>query len=300
MLRYPAIVNITTLVIYFLYLCVSVYLVARHGLGRNYPWICLVVLALCRLVQVSLDLAATTMFPAESVANTALQSGVAILTELGLTPLFMSTASLLGLTSRPKGRRMQWILVFLHIPLTASLILIVAGGIDPDSREGPTFAATEPTKAGVALYCACFVTLVWATTIIAARLYLANSYEVKILTTVVLSLPFFLVDVVYMMCFAFESLWSSQRFNVISGNVTMQLCMQVVMEYVIVGLYLGLGLELPDKAARLRDQISDMDYDQLAGTMLWKMYSGVSAVVALTIMPTLIFAHWVLGKMLRS
>jgi hypothetical protein len=177
--------------------------------------------------QVALDLAATTMFPPKTTPNTSLESGVAILTEISLTPLFMSTASVLNMCSGPKGRRMQWILMMLNIPLLLSLILIIAGGIDPDSRDGPTFAATESTKAGIALYCATFVVLIWATTIIAARLYLANPLEVKILTTVVLSLPFFLVDVIYMMCFAFETLWGPQQFNVISGNVTLQLCMYV-------------------------------------------------------------------------
>lgn len=100
-----------------------------------------------------------------------------------------------------------------------------------------------------------------------------------------------------MMCFAFES---RQRFNVISGDVTLQLCMQVIMEYIIVGLYLALGLELPNKAARLRDTIADLDYDQLTETLLWKMYEGISNIVALTVMPALIFAHWVLGKILRA
>lgn len=120
---------------------------------------------------------------------------------------------------------MQWVLLLLYIPLVISLILIVAGGIDPDSRDSPTFAATPATKAGIVLYCLCFATLVWATTIIAARLYLASSLEVKILTTVVLSLPFFLVDVIYMMCFAFERVGPRMIFNVISGDVTIQLCM---------------------------------------------------------------------------
>lgn len=165
------------------------------------------------------------MFPITSAPNTTLESGVAILTEISLTPLFMSTASVLNMTTGPKGRRMQWILMLLHVPLIISLILIVAGGIDPESRETATFAATESTKAGIAIYCACFVVLIWATATIAARLYLASHLEVKILTTVVLSLPFFLVDVVYMMCFAFEPLNGSQKFNVISGSVTLQLCM---------------------------------------------------------------------------
>jgi hypothetical protein len=235
-LQYGAIVNIVTLIVFFIYLCISISLIARQGLGRSSPWIWLSLLAVCRLTQVSLDLAATTMFPPNSAANTSLESGVAILTSMGLTPLFMATSSLLNTTTRPKGRRMQWVLLMVHVPLVISFILIVAGGIDPDSRDSPTFAATEATKAGVSLYVACFVVLVWATTVISARLYMASQDEVKILTTVVLSLPFFVVDVVYMMCFAFEpwilepedfAKWKKMRFNVISGNVTIQLCMYV-------------------------------------------------------------------------
>ncbi|KAF2748826.1 hypothetical protein M011DRAFT_399999 [Sporormia fimetaria CBS 119925] len=278
-IRYGGIVNIVTLVLFFVFLCLALCLVVRHGLGHNYPWICIVILCLCRLTQVSLDLAATEMFPPETAPNTAISSGVAILTEIGLTPLFMSTSSLLNATQRPKGRRMQWILIFLHVPLMISLILIVAGAIDPDSRDSPTFAATETTKAGVTLYCACFVVLVWATIVISSRLYLATSTEVKILTTVVMSLPFFVVDIVYMMCFAFESESGSQRFNVISGNVTLQLCMQVIMEYIVVALYLGLGFGLPDKASRLAQRavsLSEMDPDELAGLFLWKAYNVMS------------------------
>ncbi|PVI01070.1 hypothetical protein DM02DRAFT_525776 [Periconia macrospinosa] len=226
-LPYGGIVNVCTMIIYFIYMLIAIWLSIKQGLGHNFPWICITILSVSRLTQVSLDLAATKLFPPTTAANTTLESGVAILTSISLTPLFMSTSSVLNMTSGPKGRRMQWILIFLYIPLTISLILIVAGGIDPGSRDSPTFAATEPTKAGIAIYCACFAVLVWATTLIAARLYLASPLEVKILTTVVLSLPFFLVDVVYMMCFAFEDLWGNQKFNVISGSVTLQLTMLV-------------------------------------------------------------------------
>lgn len=79
------------------------------------------------------------------------------------------------------------------------------------------------------------------------------------------------------------------------------------MEYVIVALYLGLGLELPSKAARLRRQIEDqmdqartLDVEQLQETVLWKLHDAVSRIVAAMIMPALQFAHWMLGKILRS
>lgn len=298
---YPGVVNIVTLIVSFFFLILSTFVCIRHGLGRSTPWVCLIIFSLCRLTQVSLDLAATQLYTPRIAANSSLESGVAILTELGLTPLFMATSSLLNTTTRPKGRKMQWLLMLLHVPLIVSLILIVAGGIDPDSREGPSFAATEATKAGVALYCLCFVILIWATAVISARLYLADKEEVKILTTVVLSLPFFLVDVVYMMCFAFESLAGGyQRFNVIAGNVTLQLTMQVIMEFIVVGLYLGLGLELPSKAARVADRVAHVDPDELTATLLWKLYELGSDVVVYIVMPSLRFSHWLLGRILRS
>ncbi|KAF2126724.1 hypothetical protein P153DRAFT_68711 [Dothidotthia symphoricarpi CBS 119687] len=305
--RYGAIVNIVTIIVFFPYLCISIWLIIRQGLGRSWPWVWLMLLALCRLVQVSLDLASTSLYDPRIVANTSFQSGVAILTSMGLTPLFMATSSLLNSTTKPKGRRMQWLLLMVHVPLLISFALIVAGGIDGDSRDGPSFTATGSTKAGICLYLACFVILIWATTVISARLYLADSSEVKILTTVVLSLPFFLANVIYMMCFAFEKQSGSQRFNVISGNVTIQLCMQVVMEYVIVGLYLGLGLELPRKAAKLKEQVEEMreqakemDAAELEQTILWKLHEWMSRLVAATIMPALQFSHWFLGRILRS
>lgn len=79
------------------------------------------------------------------------------------------------------------------------------------------------------------------------------------------------------------------------------------MEYIIVGLYLGLGLGLPSKAARLREQVEDrmdqaraMDVEQLQETILWKLHDLVSRMAAAMIMPALQFAHWMLGKILRS
>ena len=73
------------------------------------------------------------------------------------------------------------------------------------------------------------------------------------------------------------------------------------MEYIIVGLYIGLGLRIPDKAAKLKEiVIGDKDYEQLRETFLWKMYEAGSATVALVVMPGLRFTHWILGRILRA
>lgn len=79
------------------------------------------------------------------------------------------------------------------------------------------------------------------------------------------------------------------------------------MEYIIAGLYLGLGLELPSKASRLKeqveyrvDQVRDMEADQVQETVLWKLHEKVAGIVAAIIMPALQFTHWMVGKLLRS
>ena len=75
------------------------------------------------------------------------------------------------------------------------------------------------------------------------------------------------------------------------------------MEYIVVGLYLFLGLELPSKAARLREQIEEVkgiSADQLQETILWKLHEAISRIVAAMIMPALQFSHWMLGKILRA
>lgn len=79
------------------------------------------------------------------------------------------------------------------------------------------------------------------------------------------------------------------------------------MEWIIVALYLALGLELPSKAARLRRQIEDqmdqarnLDVDVLQETVLWKAHDAISRMIAAMIMPALQLAHWILGKILRS
>lgn len=47
LITYPAIVNIATLVVFFVYLIISIWLIFRQGLGRSSPWIWLTLLAIC-------------------------------------------------------------------------------------------------------------------------------------------------------------------------------------------------------------------------------------------------------------
>jgi len=230
----------------------SLLLALRHGWGSNAAWIFLVLFTLTRVTGETLQLAATEFFPA-SAPNTSLGTGSAILNEISLTPLLMATVSLLSRLYTPKGRRMAWILSFIGVPVLISLALIVAGGIDPESREGPTFASDGPIRAGMVIYLVCYLIVVWCTGTIGLRIMKAELWEWWILGTVTLSLPSLAVRVSYSMAFAYEDLWGSQRFNVISGSSTLQLAMQVIQEYIVCILYVGVGI----KITRLNGVVGD-------------------------------------------
>ncbi|KAF1990697.1 hypothetical protein K402DRAFT_444093 [Aulographum hederae CBS 113979] len=223
MVSYQGAISLASICVYVPTLYISTLLAIRHGFGSNAVWIFLILFSLVRITGESLQLAATEFFPPASAPNTSLDSGAAIMTEIGLTPLLMSSVSLLSRLYTPKGRRMAWVLSFMGIPVLISLILIVAGGIDPTSRDGPTFSANGEIQAAMAIYCGCYLLLVWCVLVLFTRILKADRDEIKILFTVAFSLPMLAVVVAYTMAYAFESIHGDQRFNVISGSNTLQL-----------------------------------------------------------------------------
>ena len=180
-------------------------------------------------------------------ANTTLYTWVAILLNIGLSPLLLGSVGMLSRADGAVGRRMGCTLVLVAIPIWLALALLIAGSIDPTSQDGPTFSANGEIKAGQALYLVCYLQLVYATALILLRKHLAAKDDRKLASVVALSLPFMLVRVIYSVLFAFADRGKSEWFNVISGDETTQLCMLVVQEYIVVSLYLLAGMTLTQR-----------------------------------------------------
>lgn len=244
MLTYRAIVAITSLAFYVPALPTSLKVAYAQGPGNNAAYVWLAVFACVRIVGFSLQLRAETH---DQDANSTFYTGVAVLGNIGLSPLLLSTVGMLSRVDGAVGRRMGCTLVLIALPILLALALLIAGSIDPTSQEGPTFSANGEIKAGVALYLICFIELCYATAIILFRKHLALRDDRNLGMVVALSLPFMLVRVLYITLFAFADHGNSEWFNPISGDETTQLCMQVVQEYIIVLLFLLIGLNLKEK-----------------------------------------------------
>lgn len=244
MLTYRAIVAITSLVLYVPALPACLKIAYAQGPGNNAAYVWLGIFTCIRVTGFSIQLYAETH---DENANTSLYTGVAVLLNIGLSPLLLSSVGMLSRVDGAVGRRMACTLVLTAVPILLALALLVAGSIDPTSQEGPTFSANGEIKAGVAVYFVCFIELCYATAIILFRKHLAIRDDRNLGLVVAISLPFMLVRVLYMTLFAFAAHGNSEFFNIISGDETTQLCMQVVQEYIIVFLYLLVGLNLTQK-----------------------------------------------------
>lgn len=244
MLTYRAIIATVSLVFYIPALPISLQIAYAQGPGRNAAYGYLALFNAIRITGFSIQLYAETH---NQNANTTYYTVVAVLLNISLSPLLLASVGMLSRVEGAVGRRMGCTLMLIAIPITLALALVVAGSIDPTSQDGPTFSANGEIKAGVVLYLICFMQLCYATALVLFRKHLAMSDDQKLVTVVAISLPFVLVRVLYTCLFAWHDHGNSEWFNVISGDVTTQLCMQVVQEYVIVFLYLLTGLNLTQK-----------------------------------------------------
>ena len=244
MLTYRAIVAIASLVFYIPALPTSLKAAYAQGPGVDAAYVRLTLFTCIRIIGFSIQLRAETY---HQDANTTFYTGVAVLLNIGLSPLLPPSVGMLSRVDGAVGRGMACTLVLTAVPILLALVLLLAGSIDPTSQEGPTFSANGEINAGVALYLICFIALCYATAIILFRKHLALRDDRNLGLVVAVSLLFMLVRVMYITLFVFAAHGSSEWFNVISGDETTQVCMQVFQEYIVVLLYLLVGLNLSEK-----------------------------------------------------
>ncbi|KAG0648891.1 hypothetical protein D0Z07_4945 [Hyphodiscus hymeniophilus] len=244
-------VSIAELIVYVPSLCVAAFLSIRHGLGQNSGWLFLILFCLARIIGPAMQLAEIS-----DPTNTSLYTGSAILQNVALSPLMLATIGLLSrlLTSIHKSKKTMLntnLFLVIHLLITVGLVLGIVGGINAaDSYISSGFKTYNPTdlnKAGTALFIVAYIAIVIFTLLMSFHVSHAEKGEKRLFMAVVLSLPFLLVRLVYSSISTFAHLRS---FNLLTGNVTVILCMALIEEFVVVVLYEGTGLTLKkvDKA----------------------------------------------------
>jgi uncharacterized membrane protein len=97
------------------------------------------------------------------------------------------------------------------------------------------------TQAGLALYIAAWVGTCGLFTLVARRYESIEDGEHRLLLAVGIALPLILVRLIYSCIYTFGHV---KQFNMLTGNVTIQLVMAVLEEIVVVLVCLGIGLTL--------------------------------------------------------
>jgi hypothetical protein len=136
-----------------------------------------------------------------------------------------------------------------HLITPTGLILNIIGQTSNTTLEGLTQINTK-TKIGVAIFIVAYVLLCLLVLAVGSRRSRIEQGERRLLLATAVSLPFILVRLVYSILTVYAH---SSTFNLFSGNETAQLVMSVLPEFVVVALYLGVGVTLQNNR-------SSMDY----------------------------------------
>ena len=143
------------------------------------------------------------------------------------------------------------------------VILAIVGGVNSSSSPVPT-QVNSKTKVGVVLFLLAWLALCILLAIITIRISSVEPGEKRLVLAVAISVPLILVRLIYSLLGSFSK---NHAFSSITGSVTINLCMAVIEEFVVVIVLLGTGFTLrvlpkPGIAAPI-PRSSYPEYDQL-------------------------------------
>ncbi|KAE8444871.1 hypothetical protein EG329_014119 [Mollisiaceae sp. DMI_Dod_QoI] len=236
-------VSIGELVVYVPGLFVAIYLAVKHGFRRNSGWLYLILFCLARIIGPCMQLATIS-----SPNNESLYTGSAILNSIGVSPLELAA---LGLLSRLLDSIHKSYNTFLHprilqlvqIIIIVGLVLAIIGGVN----AGNTFETTHQyhpgtlNKAGTSLLIVSYAAIVLFTALISIFVSHAEAGEKRLFLAVALALPFLAVRLIYSGLSTFST---NPRYNILTGNTTLFLCLALIEELIIVITFETVGLTL--------------------------------------------------------
>lgn len=236
-------VSIAEIVVYVPSLCVAAFLAIRHGLGQNSGWLFLILFCLARIIGPCMQLAEIS-----HPTDEALYEGSAILQNVALSPLMLATIGLLSrlLDSIHRSKRTMLhssMFHLIHLIIIVGLVLGIVGGIDAADNyiTSGVYTPTDLNKAGTALFIVAYVAILILILIISFHVSHAEKGEKRLFIAVIISLPFILVRLIYSIISTFTH---NHSFNLLTGSVTVVLCLALIEEFIVVVVYEGTGLTL--------------------------------------------------------
>ena len=236
-------VAIGELIFYVPTFLIALLLAIRHGFGTSAGWRLLLTSTLVRLLYACFQVATIT-----NPNNVSLYIGAFVLLEIAISPLELAMVGLLTrvvdniIKTRPTYVAVNHLRA-LGLVITVGLVLSIIGGVNAgdDYNKTGVYTPQSTSKAGLALWIACFVGIVAATVATSFHIRHADRGEKRVLIVVAVSLPLMLVRLIYA---AIGTFTYTPRINPETGSVTILLCMALLEEIAIVCLYEAVGLTL--------------------------------------------------------
>jgi hypothetical protein len=237
------ILNIVELVYYGPALLLALWIINKHGMGRQSGWIYLAILAVVRIVGAATGIAANSN-PSQGLIET---SDIAY--SVGLSPLFLAW---LGVIKRVnEGMHVHSIpprlINLVHLPIIAGLILGIIGGMKLfDTNPASVNTGITYTKIAIILFILTLIALAAITAFTLMRIRHVMDGEKRLVFACLAVIPFLLVRIIYSIIVDFDR--SSTIFSFLSTRtaaVVVQGVMSVAMEFIVVLIFLTAGFVTP-------------------------------------------------------
>lgn len=265
MVNYRGAVAITSIVIYAILLPPIVYALARKHFSTRFPWLALSLFAILRIIGDAFQLALENT--KSNGDNKSLVMGAAICNTIGLGPLLLTSTSLLiqhnaFIHVKANPSQMERALFTFQLCTVVSTIVTLVGGVqsfNPANISGGSLDATAALKAGVCLYVATFACIGSAAVLLYGQHKKApqpNAGQAGLnitLAMILVSMLLMAVRIAYSLLSIFDK---DHKFSPLgNGNETIQLCLQVIPEWFISGLYTFIALYLRNAVPPARETV---------------------------------------------
>ncbi|KAJ5835302.1 hypothetical protein N7447_001328 [Penicillium robsamsonii] len=232
-------ISILEIAVYSPTLFLALWMAFHHGFKKSSGWFFFVIFCLARIVGSACHLA-TIQFP----SSVDLYIAWAVCTSLGLSPLILACIGLLSRANDSIKRKTDNALppMIFRIVGLFSLVAVILSILGATSNPNITHGLVNmKTKVGLIFYLIAWIGVCGLLLLVAKRTHSIEDGEHRLLLAVAVSLPLILVRLMYSFIYAFGH---KAEFNSVSGNITIQLVMSILEEFVVVLVCLGIGLTL--------------------------------------------------------
>lgn len=226
------------LIYYIPFTFLSIFVCYRHGFNRSSGWIYTLILCIVRIVG------GICQFVSHNNQSASLVQTILILDSVGLSPLLLATLGLLSrfvdfINTYSTPRFTMRHLRIIQFVLFIGLILAIAGGTSISVDANGTYHIPSTSKIGVVLYIVGLVGLTAIFILSAPSTGKVPSKERRVPLAIALALPFILVRLIYSILSVFLH---NHLFSIATGSVPVRIAMSLIEEFIVVALYVLLGL----------------------------------------------------------